>query len=95
MVFEYPDDVEAEGIVELEPDVVNQIVEFYKGLMNNESVAPCDCGKSQCFRELVERSDFLPKSIQTMIDNNRGEMSRKDYLFMHDYFSREFSTYLI
>ena len=93
MAFEYPVDIGDDGVVELDPVVVGQIVKIYKSAMEKKGCAPNEWGKREFFQQIATRDNFLPGHIQAVVDKNRGEMSQRDYLFSQWGFCSEFCSY--
>lgn len=74
----------------LQKDTINEIINYFQSFIVNKEIIPGTEGKRFFFQNVVKRKDFLPRSMQELIERDRGKTSQEDYLLSHPTFNSTF-----
>jgi len=77
------------GIKLLPEDILEEIIGFYKKPVFDKHIFP----SKKCLVDFFNRTDFLPREYQSIVDEYRGHRSQKEFLFMHDDFQLIFGCF--
>ena len=81
-------------IQELEAQQLEQIIGQIKQQIDSKHAAPGREGKGEFFRRAInDIYNFLPEYMREWIEQLRGQLSPKDFLWEHTEFVRVFSQY--
>ncbi|MBW2989453.1 hypothetical protein KY358_03990 [Candidatus Woesearchaeota archaeon] len=78
----------------MEPDYIDQVVQYFGRLLKEDETAPGNGGKKRFFQKALESKVFLPDNLKKKIDEDRGNTPQKDYLLSLPTFNGEFSIYI-